>query len=166
MPRLRQARQLIPDGGCVGFQEVTGHARILVPDRCSDLFQPGVMYKDGVRPVNGIFKAKEGFGKMDRGAVLSCLPTSSHTTTPSSDGSQMRPGGRAPWPRASLREDRLGAQGWSGLCGIARLAHCAPAVRQQFFDPPRGMGADSIEHIAEVSLRIDLELLARHAQAH
>jgi hypothetical protein len=46
-----------------------------------------------VRPVNGIFKAKEGFGKIDRGAVLTCLPSSSHTTTPSSDASQMPPGG-------------------------------------------------------------------------
>jgi hypothetical protein len=46
-----------------------------------------------VRPVNGIFKAKEGFGKIDRGAVLTCLSSSSHTTTPSSDASQMPPGG-------------------------------------------------------------------------
>ena len=47
----------------------------------------------GVRPVNGIFKAKEGFGKIDRGAVLTCLSSSSHTTTPGSDASQMPPGG-------------------------------------------------------------------------
>jgi len=72
----------------------------------------------------------------------------------------------AQWPRASLGEDRLGAQGRSGLCGIAGPAQRLPSVRQQFFDPPRGMGADSIEHIAEVSLRIDLQLFARHAQAH
>ena len=46
-----------------------------------------------VRPVNDIFKAKEGFGKIDRGAVLTYLPSSSHTTTPSSDASQMPPDG-------------------------------------------------------------------------
>ena len=64
---------------------------------------------EGVRPVNGIFKAKEGFGKMDRVTVLSCLPTSSHTTTPSSDGSQMRPGGaRRDGPGRVWGEDRLG----------------------------------------------------------
>ena len=46
-----------------------------------------------VRPVNGIFKAVEGFVKIDRGAVLICVAASSHPTTPSSDASQMPPDG-------------------------------------------------------------------------
>ena len=65
-----------------------------------------------VRPVNGIFKAKEGFGKMDRGSrpeLFTNLFPHDHAEFGRLADASGR--GRAPLPRASLGEDRLGAQG-------------------------------------------------------
>jgi hypothetical protein len=36
----------------------------------------------------------------------------------------------------------------------------------KFLDPPRRMRADPLEHVAEVRLRVDPQVLARRAQAH
>jgi hypothetical protein len=68
-------------------------------------------------------------------------------------------------PESIWGEDGPGAQMRSVDCGVAGLAQRLPSVGQQYFDPPRGMGADSVQHIAEVDLRVDPQVLARRAQA-
>ena len=62
--------------------------------------------------------------------------------------------------------DEPGASGWSVLHGFAGLAQLLPAVGQQLLDPTRRVGADPVEHVAEVRLRVDPQGLARRAQAH
>jgi hypothetical protein len=66
-------------------------------------------------------------------------------------------------PESIWVEDGPGAQRWSVLCGVAGLAQLLPTVGQQLLDPPRWMGADSIQHVAEVNLRVDSQLFARRA---
>jgi hypothetical protein len=51
------------------------------------------------------------------------------------------------------------------LRDIIGLAQRLPPVDSNVLDPARGMGPDLIEHVAEVCLRIDLQLLAGRAQA-
>jgi hypothetical protein len=63
-------------------------------------------------------------------------------------------------------DDKPGAQGRSARSGVVGLTQLLPAVGQQLIDPPGRTGADAIEHTAEVSLRVDPQVLARRAQAH
>ena len=69
-------------------------------------------------------------------------------------------------PESIRVQPGLGARGCSVLCGGVGFAKRLPSVGQQFLDPTGRMGADSIENVTEVSFRIDLQFLARRAQAH
>src|SRR5271166_767960 len=90
---------------------------------------------------------------------------------------RVRTGPRRTWGKTNLSrgahnrpalvwgDDERGAQVRSVRCDVVGLAQFLPTVRQQLVDPLRRMGADPIEHIAEVSLRVDSQILARCAQA-
>ena len=120
-----------------------------------------------MRPVNPIFKM------VQRRAIMCGAPScrilqSSAPATPgswSARGPPRRQGARD-GPESIWVEDGPGAQRCSVFCGGAGFAKRLPSVGQQFLDPPGRMGADSIENVAEVSLRIDIQFLARRAQAH
>ena len=69
-------------------------------------------------------------------------------------------------PAVVITPDDRGAHVRSVCSGGVGLVQLLPAVRQPFVDPLRRVRADSIEHIAEVSLRVDPQILAGRAQAH
>src|SRR3954451_22995322 len=76
--------------------------------------------------------------------------------------------GRGAPSRPEFVRDRDEAEAgrWSVLRGFSRLTQRPPAVGQQLLDPTRRVGADPVEHVAEVRLRVDPQGLARRAQAH
>jgi hypothetical protein len=69
-------------------------------------------------------------------------------------------------PELVGHRDEPGASGGSLRRGGSRLLQRLPAVGRQLLDPTRRVGADPVEHVAEVRQRIDPQVLARRAQAH
>ncbi len=98
-----------------------------------------------------------------RGTVLPHTG-SAHSINAGSSHARATPGhGAQNGPESILVQEEPGAQRCSVFCGNAGFAKRLPSIGQQVLEPPGRMGADSIENIAEVSLRIDLQFLARRA---
>jgi hypothetical protein len=69
-------------------------------------------------------------------------------------------------PESCWVEVGPGAQGRSVRCRAVGHAQHPPSVGEQFFDQARRTSTDAIEHIAKISLWVDLQFLARRAQTH